>query len=812
MAEERLGASFSIDVTDLKTGLTQANRLIRESESEFKSASAGMDDWTQSQEGLTAKIKSLSSITDLQRKKIGALNQEYDRLIREGLDPTSREAVELRTKINNETAALNKSEKELAKQKDALKNLSKETKDTAKETEKVGKSFEGLKTAAKVAVGAIAAVGAACVAGVGKFLSLAESTRETREEMNKLDTAFQQAGFSAGVAEKAYTTFNALLGDTGKSTETLQHLAMFAETEQELADYTDILTGVYTKFGESLPTEGLAEAINHTIQVGSVQANLADALEWSGVSVDDFNARLAECSTEQERNALINKTLTGLYGEAAAQFKETNKDILEAKEAETELALATAELGKIAEPIMTRLKRVATALLTAITPFVKLIGEGLTDAMNGADGAAEKLSEGLGGILKTLSDKAMEILPTVLSVISGIIPKLISSVVEKIPTLIQSLTEIIPQIMTAMYNAYPALVVAVTKIIVSVAEGLKTMLPQIVDALLDVIPAVIDALLAAIPELLEAAVSFFMAIIDALPVIIDKILEALPTIINAVLNSLISAIPDLIQAAIQLFNAIIEAIPVIIQSLTEALPTIINAIIDGLLEALPLLLDGAIQLLMAIVEAIPTIIQVLSVQIPGIVRTIITTLLRRTPDLIKGAFTLFMGIVKAIPSFITELILNLPEIITTIVEGLADGIGDVAEVGKDLVKGLWEGIKDMGEWIGKKIKGFGEGVLGGLKDFFGIESPSKVMENVVGKNLALGIGKGFSKNIGAVNDEITEAMNPTVNVNGQPGIKSGGGVTIYQTNNYAQAHTRYELYKSKQQTANAVRLAMGGVV
>ena len=63
MAEERLGASFSIDVTQLKAGLAQANRLIRESQSEFKAAAAGMDDWTKSEAGLKARIESLNKIT-----------------------------------------------------------------------------------------------------------------------------------------------------------------------------------------------------------------------------------------------------------------------------------------------------------------------------------------------------------------------------------------------------------------------------------------------------------------------------------------------------------------------------------------------------------------------------------------------------------------------------------------------------------------------------------------------------------------------------------------------------------------------------
>lgn len=68
--DERLGASFNIDVTNLKAGLAQANRLIRESNSEFRAAAAGLDDWTKSETGLNAKIKSLNQITEIQRKRL----------------------------------------------------------------------------------------------------------------------------------------------------------------------------------------------------------------------------------------------------------------------------------------------------------------------------------------------------------------------------------------------------------------------------------------------------------------------------------------------------------------------------------------------------------------------------------------------------------------------------------------------------------------------------------------------------------------------------------------------------------------------
>ena len=132
---ENLGANFTIDITNLKAGLAAANRAIRESESEFKAAAAGMDDWTKSQEGLEKKIQSLDKIIEVQDAKVTALKSEYERLIREGLDPTSAQATNLRTQINNETATLERSKAELDRQKTALQTMRDESERAATETE-----------------------------------------------------------------------------------------------------------------------------------------------------------------------------------------------------------------------------------------------------------------------------------------------------------------------------------------------------------------------------------------------------------------------------------------------------------------------------------------------------------------------------------------------------------------------------------------------------------------------------------------------------------------------------------------------------
>lgn len=815
---ETLGASFSIDVTNLKAGLTQANRLIKESQSEFQAAAAGMDDWTASEDGLNAKIKSLNQITDIQRKKVDALQGEYDRLIANGLDPASKEAVELRTKINNETAALNKNEAELKQQVAALEELENGSKDAGDATDEMGDKFGGLKAAGGIAAGAIAAVGAACVAAVGAFLGLAESTREARNNMAKLETGFTEAGLTAQDAENTFTELYSVLGDDGQATEAAAFLSKIADNEQELSEMTHSLTGVYATFGSSLPLESLSEAINHSSALGSVQGSLADAIEWSGGNVDEFNAQLEACADEEERQALIMSFLSDTYDSAADTYKEVNAEVIASQKAQADLNAALNELGAIAEPIMTTLKTLAADLLTTLNPFIQLMGEGLAGALNGTAGAADSLAQGLSGIITSLVEKIVAALPsvisTIVSVVSTVIPSILQTIAEQLPNIVNTIVKFLPTLITTILNMLPLLLETIINLVIQVINALSNMLPQIITAIMAILPQLINQLIAAIPQLLQAAIQLLMAIVNALPTIITNLIAALPSIIQTIIDALLTAIPMLIEAAIQLFNAIIEAIPVIIQAIIEVLPTIINTIIDGLLDAIPMLLKGAIQLLMAIIQAIPTIITVLVKDIPNIVTTIINALLSRLPDLIMGAVQLFMGIVKAIPQIIKELVKQLPTIITTIVQSLGDGLGKIKEVGKNLIKGLWEGISDMVGWIGKKIKGFGESVLGGLKSFFGIKSPSRVMADVVGKNLALGIGEGFEKNIAGVNKDITDAMNfddPTVNVNANRGGISGGGVTVYQTNNYKQAYeSPIEKYKSKQQLFAAARLMKAG--
>ena len=225
----------------------------------------------------------------------------------------------------------------------------------------------------KAVVGAGIAMGTAWVAAI-------EGTREYRAQMGLLDGAFQASGHSSTEAKNTYSELNAVLGDTEQAVEAAQHIAKIADNEKEMNTLTEIGTGVFQTFGASLPLEGLMEGILHTSSLGEVQGSLADALEWSGITVEDFNDQLAKCSTEEERQDLIMKTLKDTYGAAATQYKETNKDVMEARKANERLTDAFSKLGAVGEPILTAIKNKVADMVGAAVPHLENLIQKIKDA------------------------------------------------------------------------------------------------------------------------------------------------------------------------------------------------------------------------------------------------------------------------------------------------------------------------------------------------------------------------------------------------------------------------------------------------
>lgn len=260
--------------------------------------------------------------------------------------------------------------------KDANSAIDSTTKKAKEGESEQSKAFKAIGSTAKtIATG----IGTAGLAIGGAFIGAVEGTREYRVEMGKLDTAFVTNGHSSEVAKRTYSDLNAVLGDSGQAVEASNHLAVLTDNEKDLQTWTDICTGVYATFGDSLPIEGLTEASNETAKTGILTGGLVDALNWAGISEDEFQAKLDKCSNEQERQNLIMNTLDKTYKDASTQYKETNKDVIASEKAQEKLNDAMAKVGAEAEPIMTAIKMAIAGMAEKAVPVIQSVIDKVKD-------------------------------------------------------------------------------------------------------------------------------------------------------------------------------------------------------------------------------------------------------------------------------------------------------------------------------------------------------------------------------------------------------------------------------------------------
>ena len=234
-------------------------------------------------------------------------------------------------------------------------------------------SFDKAKTSAGNLAKGAAAVGAGAAALIGGMVGLANETAEFQEDMGKLQTAFETNGHTMETANAVYKDFVGLVGETDQAVEASNHLATLTSSTEELSAWGDIAAGVYSRFGDSLPIEGLTEAANETAKVGVVTGPLADALNWAGIKEDEFNEKLAKCNTEAERATLITQTLNGEYGKAGQAYQKNNADLIAQRQAQSDFNAAMTELGNVIRPLVVDVMNFGSTLLTAVKPHLEWV-------------------------------------------------------------------------------------------------------------------------------------------------------------------------------------------------------------------------------------------------------------------------------------------------------------------------------------------------------------------------------------------------------------------------------------------------------
>lgn len=635
--------------------------------------------------------------------------------------------------------------------------------DAEKSSSELGATLSG---ALVTGLKAVAALAAAAITGL---VAAAESTREYRTEMGKLQTAYDAAGHSAETAAATYSTLQGVIGETDQSVEAAQQIALLAGSAEDAAHWAGLAAGVVGRFGDALQPETFFEAANETFSLNEATGAYVQLLEGAGYSVDDFNKGLQACNTEAERQAYMLQITDQLLGGAAEKYRETNAEIIRANQANDAWMQSMAGAGAAVEPLVTDVKLLGASLLGEAVPAIQSMSDALRGVLNGDDGAAADLGAALSGMVSGLIQKITEMLPTVVQVGISLVTTLVSALVSQLPQILTTGGQIIAQLLSGIVTALPTVAQQALTVIGNFVSGIQTYLPLVLAKGAELLGKLGEGIRQNLPGLvsqaLDIVMNFATTIYDNAPALIQtgfKLLSDLvagimsslpiliakaPEIISKFANTINDNFPTILAKGVQLIGQIIMGIIQAIPTLVANIPKIITAIVDVWeafnwlnlgKKAITWLKDGVLKTVSAVKSAGKTVLTGATDALKNLPQNLMNLGKSAVSDLggaIRNGLSTVKSGAKSIFDGVVNTFKNLPQ--------------SMLSVGKDMIQGLWNGISDMSGWVIGKIQGFCSNALGSIKRFFGIASPSRVLRDEVGAMLAEGMAVGLEDNANA---------------------------------------------------------------
>ena len=407
----------------------------------------------------------------------------------------------------------------------------------------------------------------------------------------------------------------------------------------------------------------------------------------------------------------------------------------------------------------------------------------LKDSFNQFTGAvSEKLVPKIKQVLDYLNDlmakfdkldpKTQDLISNILIFTAVLSPALI--VLGKFMSGIGAILKLAPQILTWFTNI-KGFVVGLVEVFQLVAGGAGTLHEALVAVFGTVgttiagIVAIVGGVVIAIKNFIDMLKEGFSWVKEAFMVIgvaiaaVGAIILGVPVAIAAAVAAVVAVVATLVVVikehweSIKVFFA--EALDKIGTFFTETVPNWINFLINDVLPHLPYYIGYAIGWILGkIAEFIANVWNTITTKVPQIIAKIV----QFVSELPGKLWTWFLAVLEKVKEWLSNWLQTMkeriPQIISAIVDKFMELPGKMLDIGRNIVEGLWNGIQNAKDWIIGKVGEFARGILDGMKNALGIQSPSKVFRDQVGRYIAEGIGVGFDQNIGSVVNDMQKKI------------------------------------------------------
>lgn len=278
--------------------------------------------------------------------------------------------------------------------------------------------------------------------------------------------------------------------------------------------------------------------------------------------------------------------------------------------------------------------------------------------------------------------------------------------------------------------------------IISALKAVIDYLPKIGEFAAMIIPLIVDTVVSTLPQLLQAAIDIVVTLADMLIEYLPELIPAAIGMILTLIMGLVEALPMLIDTAIDLILAIVEGLINALPLIIEAAPKILIALINGIVDALPKLIDAAIDIIMMLADMItdPEILTML----------------------IAATFEIMKAIAGGLISSIGEILKIVPKLFTALRDKFKNT--DWKGIGKNILEGIGDGIKNAVGRVVEKAKNAAKSIFDGVKGFFGINSPSRLFRDEVGKYIPQGIAVGVENEMPETADRVKKSIKDNTDV------------------------------------------------
>lgn len=518
------------------------------------------------------------------------------------------------------------------------------------------------------------------------MVDMSDNANKMGTDMASIQNAYQ------GFAKQNYTMLDNLkLGYGGTKTE-MERLLADAEkltgVKYDISNLSDVYSAIHAIQGELDITGTTAKEASSTIagSIDSAKAAFDNFLNGSG-SPEAF----AESFSTAARNVL------NALGEIIPRLTDTLPEVIGA---------ISGEIPGLIISLVPALTKSALTLLSQVVAVVSDFDWAMA-AQSAIDGFASFLStDGLTQMLASIQallaavyNGLLEAIPVMSEgLFSNILPALLQlseSIRSNAGTMVDAGLNLILQLAQGLINGIPQMIACVPDIIINLAGIINDNAPKILAAGIQLIAMLAKGLLQAVPDLIAAT---------------PKIIEAIVSVITAfnwlalgknVVTLLTDGIKGMASTAKAAGENIFESIRNSLQNLPSTLAELgrnaINSLgngISGMLGAVKTAASGILNGILGAIKSLPS----------------------KLMQIAKDAVN------KIVQAFTGESWRDIgSNILTGVAAGITGSIGKVAEAAKNAAKKAYESAKD----------------------FLDINSPSKLMRDMIGKNMIAGMETGI---------------------------------------------------------------------